>query len=237
MFNLDWRVFLEDPGGRFPTYWQWLLNAWGWTAAVAGAALVLALALGLVIGTLRTLPKYPVLVWFGDAWVEIFRNIPILVQVFIWYHVAPALVPPLRSTPSFVLVVCALGLFTSARIAEQVRAGIESLSRGQRLAGQALGFTMPQTYRFVLLPMALRIIIPPLTSETMNIVKNSSVAFAVSIPELTMFAMQVQEETSRGIEVYLAVTVLYIVTALAINRVMAVIEERTRIPGYVGNRG
>jgi len=96
---------------------------------------------------------------------------------------------------------------------------------------------MPQTYRFVLLPMALRIIIPPLTSETMNIVKNSSVAFAVSIPELTMFAMQVQEETSRGIEVYLAVTVLYIVTALAINRVMAVIEERTRIPGYVGNRG
>ena len=102
------------------------------------------------------------------------------------------------------LVVFALGFFTSARIAEQVRAGIQALPRGQRYAGMAVGFTLPQNYRYVILPMAFRIIIPPLTSETMNIFKNSSVAFAVSIAELTMFAMQAQEETSRGIEIYLA---------------------------------
>ena len=139
----------------------------------------------------------------------------------------------MRVVPGFVLVVLALGFFTSARIAEQVRSGIETLPRGQRYAGMAMGFSTFQTYRYILLPMALRIIIPPLTSEAMNIFKNSSVAFAVSVAELTMFAMQAQEETSRGIEVYLAVTALYVVSAFAINRVMAFIEKRARVPGLV----
>ena len=146
-----------------------------------------------------------------------------------------SLYKPLQEVPSFALVVVGLGLFTSARVAEQVRAGIQSLPRGQRYAGMALGLTTTQTYRFVLLPMAFRIVIPPLTSEAMNIIKNSSVAFAVSISELTLFAMQAQEETSRGIEVYLAVTTLYIATALVVNRVMARIEKRIRIPGTVGS--
>ncbi len=169
----------------------------------------------------------------GNAWVELFRNIPLLVQIFLWYHVVPTMVPAMKGVPGFVLVVFALGFFTSARIAEQVRSGIQALPRGQRYAGMAMGFTTFQTYRYVLLPMAFRIIMPPLTSETMNIFKNSSVAFAVSVAELTMFAMQAQEETSRGIEVYLAVTGLYIVSAFAINRIMAFIEKRVRIPGMV----
>jgi glutamate/aspartate transport system permease protein len=139
----------------------------------------------------------------------------------------------MKSVPGFVLVVFALGFFTSARVAEQLRSGIQTLPRGQRYAGLAMGFTTFQTYRYVLLPMAFRIIIPPLTSETMNIFKNSSVAFAVSVAELTMFAMQAQEETSRGIEVYLGVTGLYIISAFAINRIMAFIEKRVRIPGVV----
>ena len=138
-----------------------------------------------------------------------------------------------RSLPSFVMVVAALGFFTSARVAEQVRAGIQSLPRGQRYAGLALGLTLPQTYRFVLLPMAFRIILPPLTSEAMNIVKNSSVAFAVSVSELTLFAMQAQEETSRGMEIYLAVTLLYAASAFAVNRVFALIERRLRVPGFI----
>jgi glutamate/aspartate transport system permease protein len=143
----------------------------------------------------------------------------------------------MKSVPSEVLVVIALGLFTSARIAEQVRAGIQSLPRGQRYAAQALGLTTVQTYRYVLLPMGLRIIIPPLTSETMNIVKNSSVAFAVSVAELTFFSRQAGEETSAPIEIYLAATVLYAVSAFAVNRVMSVIERRTRVPGFVAAGG
>ena len=142
-------------------------------------------------------------------------------------------IPAMQGLPGYVLVVAALGFFTSARIAEQVRAGIQSLPKGQRYAGMAVGFTTAQTYRYVILPMAFRIILPPLTSESMNLLKNSSVAFAVSISELTMFAMQAQEETSRGVEVYLAVTALYAVSAFAVNRIMAFVERRVQIPGFI----
>ncbi|PLC05825.1 glutamate ABC transporter permease [Variovorax sp. RO1] len=233
MGNWDWQVFLQDPGGEYPSYLQWMLSAWGWTVSVALLALIVALVLGSLVGIIRTLPDSPWLVRFGNAWVELFRNIPLLVQIFLWYHVIPALIPVMKGVPSFILVVLALGFFTSARIAEQVRSGIQALPKGQRYAGMAVGFTTPQYYRYVILPMAYRIIIPPLTSETMNIFKNSSVAFAVSVTELTMFAMQAQEETSRGIEVYLAVTACYVVSALIINRLMAFIEKKTRVPGFI----
>ena len=230
--NWDWKVFLNDDGsGR--TYLQWMFDAWGWTLAVAGASWVVAMLVGALVGTLRTLPNSPWLVRFANAWVELFRNIPLLVQIFIWYFVVPKMIPAMKELPSFVLVVFALGFFTSSRIAEQFRAGIQALPRGQRYAGMAMGFTTFQTYRYVILPMAFRIIIPPLTSESMNLLKNSSVAFEVSIAELTMFAMQAQEETSRGIEIYLAVTVLYALSAFAVNRICAVIEKKAQIPGLV----
>lgn len=228
----DWQVFLNDDGsGR--TYLQWMLDAWGWTLAVAGCAWVLAMVIGALMGTLRTLQDQPWLVRLATVWVEFFRNIPLLVQVFLWYFVVPKMFPAFQQVPGFLLVVFALGFFTSARIAEQVRAGIQALPKGQRYAGMALGFTSAQTYRYVILPMAFRIILPPLTSESMNLLKNSSVAFAVSIAELTMFAMQAQEETSRGVEVYLAVTALYALSAFAVNRVFALIEKKTQIPGYI----
>ena len=228
----DWNVFLADDGsGR--TYLQWMFDAWGWTLAVAGVSWVVAMVFGAFFGTLRTLPNSPWLTRLANAWVELFRNIPLLVQIFIWYFVVPKIFPAMKELPSFVLVVFALGFFTSARIAEQVRAGIEALPRGQRYAGMAMGFTTAQTYRYVILPMAFRIIVPPLTSESMNLLKNSSVAFAVSIAELTMFAMQAQEETSRGVEIYLAVTLLYAASAFAVNRVFTVIEKKVQIPGYV----
>ncbi len=193
------------------------------------------------MGTLRTLPPEGTLnrflIRFSTAWVELFRNILILVQVFLWYHVIPAFILPLKSLPSYLLVSLALGFFTSARIAEQVRAGIQSLPSGQRAAATALGLTTFQSYRYIyryiILPMALRIVIPPLTSESMNLIKNTSVAFAVSVPELTLFAMQAQEETSHGVEIYLAVTFLYALSAFAVNRVMAHIEKRSRIPGFI----
>ena len=230
----DWQVFLQDTGGG-RTYLEWLMSAWGWTLSVAFFALIVALSVGSLMGILRTtLNKW--LVFIGNAWTELFRNIPLLVQVFLWYHVIPSLFLSLRAVPSFVLVVFALGFFTSSRISEQVKAGIQALPTGQRYAGLAVGLTLPQTYRYVLLPMAFRIVIPPLTSESMNIIKNSSVAFAVSIAELTMFAMQAQEETSRGIEIYLAVTGLYFISAFAINRLALAIENRVQVPGMIGGK-
>jgi glutamate/aspartate transport system permease protein len=247
----NWQVFCQETTtgeqvsgclagfskGGDQTYLNWIISAWGWTLFVALCALVVALVAGLIVGTLRTLPNSPVISRLANAWVELFRNIPLLVQIFLWYFVLPGIFLPLREVPSVVLVILALGLFTSARIAEQVRAGIQSLPRGQRYAGLALGFSTAQTYRYVLLPMALRIVIPPLTSESMNIIKNSSVAFAVSIAELTFFARQSGEETGAPIEMYLAATILYAISAFVINRIMTYIERNTRVPGFVASGG
>ena len=244
----NWEVFckstLEEDfspvcfgtGGEI-TYLDWMLSAWGWTLLVSALGLSVAMILGIIMGTARTLPSdnwiSRLLATVANAWVELFRNIPVLVQVFLWYHVIPALFPIMKGLPSFILVSLALGFFTSARIAEQIRAGIGALPKGQRFAAMAMGLTTTQSYRYVILPMALRIVIPPLTSESMNIIKNSSVAFAVSVADLTLFAMQAQEETSKGIEIYLGVTLLYVVSALVVNRAMSFIEAKTRVPGFI----
>lgn len=218
--------------GGDTTYLHWLLTAWGTALMLAGLALVVALVLGVLVGILRTTPSRP-LVMFGEAWTEFFRNIPLIVQLFVWYYVVPELIPALKAVPAFVLAFLGLGFFTSARISEQIKAGINTLSRGQRYAGLAVGLTLPQTYRYVLLPMAFRIVIPPLTSETMNIVKNSSVTFAITVPELIMFARQAGEETSPGL-MFGAATILYFVSAFVINRFMKWVEVRVRVPGMIG---
>lgn len=154
---------------------------------------MIALAIGSVVGTLRTTPHKWV-VRLGNAYVEIFRNVPLIVQMFLWFFVVPELLPKalgdwIKQVPppwgSYIPAVLCLGLFTSVRVAEQVKAGINSLSRGQGMAGTALGLTLGQTYRFVLLPMAFRIVLPPLTSEFMNVIKNSSVALTIGLLELT----------------------------------------------------
>ena len=230
--TFDWQIFLKDDGGG-RTYFEWMMGAWGWTLSVAGGAWVIAILVGALVGTARTLPNSPWLVRLGNAWVEIFRNVPLLVQLFLWYFVVPKIFPPLQKVPGFILVVFSLGFFTSARIAEQVRAGIQALPRGQRYAAMAMGFTTWETYRYVLLPRAVRIIMPPLTSESMNLLKNSSVAFAVSVAELTWFYTQAAEETSRGIEIFVGVTIVYALSAFVVNRIMAFVEKKIQIPGFV----
>ena len=216
------------------TYLQWLFHAWGWTLLVALVALVIALVIGLVIGVIRTLPNKG-LALFGEAWTEFFRNIPIILQLLIWYHVMPELIPPLRAVPESVLACIGLGLFTSARIGQQVKAGINTLPKGQRYAGLAMGLTLGQTYRYVLLPVALRVVLPTLTSESMNIIKNSSVAYAIGVTEMIYFATQAGEETSMHITMYLAVTILYFISAFTINRLAAVVDKRSRLPGALGS--
>ena len=239
-YHWNWGIFFEQGQNGDETYLNWLFNGFGWTVAVSVGAWVIALTLGSVIGTLRTTPRQWV-VMLGNAWVECFRNVPLLVQMLLWFFVVPELLPHDLSmwvkqdmpAKEFITATLCLGLFTSARIAEQVRAGIQSLPRGQHYAGMAMGFTLPQTYRFVLLPMAFRIIIPPLTSEFMSVFKNSSVAFAISVLELTFVSRQMQEDSEQGIETYVAVTALYFICAFIANRVMAFIEKRSRVPGYV----
>jgi His/Glu/Gln/Arg/opine family amino acid ABC transporter permease subunit len=239
-YHWNWGIFLEQVKSSEETYLDWLITGLGWTLAVALSAWVLALLFGSIVGTLRTAPRKG-LVLIATTWVELFRNIPLLVQMFLWFFVVPELLPrdlslwvkqDMPAKEFFTAVIC-LGLFTSARVAEQVRAGIQSLPGGQRMAGLAIGLTLPQTYRYVTLPMAFRIIIPPLTSEFMNVFKNSSVAFAIGVLELTFQARQMQEDSEQGIETYLAVTVLYFICAFIANRGMAFIEKRSRVPGFI----
>lgn len=243
-YHWNWGIFLEQVKGGDETYLDWLLTGLGWTLAVSLTAWVIALTLGSCIGALRSMPsRLPVML--GNAWVELFRNIPLLVQMFLWFFVMPEFLPRDWSlwvkqdmpAKEFLTAALCLGLFTSARVAEQVRAGVGSLPRGQRDAALALGLTLPQTYRHVILPQALRIVIPPLTSEFMNVFKNSSVAFAIGVLELTFQARQMQEDSEQGIETFLAVTLLYFICAFAANRGMVLIEARTRVPGLIARTG
>jgi glutamate/aspartate transport system permease protein len=239
-FSLDWSVFLQElpEGGVY--YWEMLLSGLWWTLGVAACSWLIAMAAGSVVGTLRTTDNR-LLVCLGNAWVELFRNIPLLVQMFLWYFVVPEFIPPLKAWvvaadpahAQFLSATLCLGLFTSARIAEQVRAGIQSLPRGQRLAAQSIGLTTSQSYRHVLLPMAFRIIIPPLTSETMNLIKNTSIALTIGLAELTFRTREMGEYTFRFFEAFTAATLIYIVIAMAANRVMALVERRTAVPGYI----
>jgi glutamate/aspartate transport system permease protein len=215
------------------TYLDLLFSAWGWTLLVAVIGLIVAMLLGSAVGVARTAPNRW-LVLLGDAWTELFRNIPLIVQLFLWYFVVPEFIPALKQLPSYMLAGLGLGFFTSARISEQVRAGINSIPKGQSYAGLAMGLSLVQTYRYVLLPVAFRVVLPPLTSESMNVVKNSSVAFAVSVLELTWFARQVGEETSLPMEVYAVVTVLYFVSAFSMYLAVSALERAVRVPGVAG---
>ena len=242
-YNWNWLVFFDEVATGGEKYYQWIISGLLWTIATSLVAWVIALILGVMVGVIRTLPiKGWVLL--GDSYVEIFRNIPLIVQMFLWFFVLPELVPsnlgdwikqdmPL---PEFTTAVISLGFFTSARIAEQVKAGILSLPPGQKGAALAVGFTLHQVYRYVLLPVAFRIMIPPLTSELMNIFKNSSVALTIGMLELTAVAKQMNEYTFQGFEVFTVVTILYIIVSFTANRLMALIESKTQIPGYLQGR-
>ncbi|HCX32444.1 MAG TPA: glutamate ABC transporter permease [Rhodocyclaceae bacterium] len=239
-YHWNWGVFFQETPEGGTQYWEMLVAGLGWTLAVSLVAWVIALAFGSLIGTIRT-TALSAAVRIGNAWVELFRNIPLLVQIFLWYFVIPEFVPPLKAwmiaadpiQSQYLSAVLCLGLFTSARIAEQARAGIQSLSRGQRMAGMAMGLTQFQVYRYVLLPMAFRIIIPPLTSEAMNLIKNSSIALTIGLAELTFRAREIGEYTFNFFEAFTAATLVYIVIAMSANRVMAFIERKVAVPGYI----
>jgi glutamate/aspartate transport system permease protein len=239
-YNWNWGIFFQLSPDGVHTYLGTLIIGTGWTLATALSAWCLALAMGSLVGVIRTTP-HPWLVRLGNAYVELFRNVPLLVQMFLWYFVLPELLPTalgdwLKQLPdaSFYTAVVALGFYTSARIAEQVRAGITSLARGQRMAALALGLTLPQTYGYVLLPMAYRIILPPLTSEFLNIIKNSAVALTIGLMELTARARAMQEFTFQVFEAFTAATVIYLIINIVVTFGMRWVERKSAVPGFIG---
>ena len=238
-YHWNWHIFFEpDPSGA-GSYLDMLLSGLALTIETALCAWIIALALGSVVGVLRTLPSNAASL-VGFVWVEFFRNMPLLVQLFIWFFVLPELLPPswglwLKQMPHapFYTAAIGIGLFMSARVAEQTRAGIGSLPRGQKLAATALGLTTAQTYRYVLLPMAFRIIMPPLTSEFLSTIKNTSVAITIGLIELTAAARSMQEFSFQVFEAFTAATVLYLLVNIVVVIAMRLLERAIAIPGYI----
>jgi glutamate/aspartate transport system permease protein len=228
-----------DGAGR---YLDWILNGLGWTLSLALGAWTIALVVGTLVGVARTLPT-GVLPKLGRVYVEIFRNIPLLVQMFFWYFILPELLPARLGMAikqmdppwgSFVPALICLGLFTAARIAEQVRAGLQALPRGQIQAASALGFGRPGMYRLILLPQAFRIILPTLTNEFMTIFKNTSVALTIGLVELTATAREINENTFRTFEAFGVVTMVYLAIALIAWQIMHRIERAMCLPSFAG---
>ena len=243
-YNWNWQIFLQPSATGEGTFIDWLLQGLQWTLMLSLSSWVIALLVGSLVGVLRTVPNR----WLSGlatCYVEVFRNIPLLVQLFIWYFVLPELLPvtwgnafkqmnPL--TQQFLAAMVCLGLFTAARVAEQVRAGINSLPRGQKAAGLALGLTLSQVYRHVMLPMAYRIIVPPLTSEFLNIFKNSAVATTIGLIELSRQAQQLVDFTAQPYEAFIAVTLLYVIINVTVMFLMRRLERAVQVPGYIGGK-
>ncbi|VFR42485.1 Glutamate Aspartate transport system permease protein GltJ (TC 3.A.1.3.4) [plant metagenome] len=241
-YDWNWSVFLDLSPNGVHAYWQTLLIGTGWTLALASGAIVFSLLLGAMLGVMRTVPSRPANL-IGAAYVELFRNIPLLVQMFLWYFVLPELLPrawglALKQMPQpwgqFLPALLCLGCYGSARIAEQLRAGIQSLPRGQFQAGIALGLTQRQLYRHVILPEAFRIVIPPLTSEFMGTIKYSSVALTIGLLELTGQARAMQEFSFHIFEAFTAATLIYLLLNGLVARGMRALERRWAVPGLIG---
>jgi glutamate/aspartate transport system permease protein len=237
-YNWNWSILFQEP------YFGWLLSGLTWTILVASAAWVIAFVVGSLIGILRTV-EHGVVRTLATAYVEVFRGVPLLVQLFLWYFVVPELLPRDAGmwvkrempNPEYWTAVVALGFYTGSRVAEQVRSGIQALSKDLVNAGLAVGLTPWQVYRYVRLPIAYRMIIPPLTSEFLTIFKNSSLALTIGVLELTAQSRQIENYTFQGFEAFTAATVLYLAITLVVVAIMQVVESRTRVPGYLGAKG
>jgi glutamate/aspartate transport system permease protein len=241
-YSWDWLVFFRQSVTGEGYYWQMLLRGLGWTVLLSLCSWVLALGIGTVAGVARTVPNRTARIVSG-VYVHCFRNTPLLVQLFIWYFVVPELLPvswgdaikqmsPLLN--QFLTVLVALTLYSAAKAAEQVRAGIESVPRGQVHAAMALGLRPAAVYRHVILPQAFRIVLPPMTSDFLNVFKNSAVALTIGLMELTGESRQLSEFSSQPFEAFVAATVIYMVVTYAVILLMRHIESRSRVPGLLG---
>ncbi len=234
-YNWNWAVLFEEE------YLQWLISGLGWTVSVALCAWVIAMSIGCLVGVGRTVPNRWVRL-VCTCYVELFRNIPLLVQMFIWYFAIPELVPDDMGrwmkrdmpNPEFVTAVIALGLYTASRVAEQVRAGIETVPAGLKSAATAHGLSTYQSYRYIQLPISFRLIVPPMTSEFLTVFKNSSLALTIGLLELTAQSQQIAEYTFQGFEAFTAATIIYVFIALIVTGLMHLLERHTAIPGFVG---
>lgn len=233
-YQFDWSILWRDP------YGGWILQGLLTTVHLSLICWVFALTLGIIVGSLRTSPWSFVRIP-ATAYVEFFRDIPLLVQLFFWYFAAPMLLP--REVMQWIYrnlgnseygtAVVAISIYTSSRVAEQVRSGLQSIPKDQYNAAMATGLSRFQMYRYVILPFALRIMIPPLTTEFLTIFKNSALAMTIAVAETTFASMQIDAYTFHGFEAMTAATLVYLLISLIISVSMRLVETKTSIPGMI----
>ena len=235
-YQFQWSVLWSGQSG------SWLLQGVLTTLGISALAWVLAAALGILSGALRTVPWRSLRAAAG-FYVEFFRNVPLLVWMFFWYFGVPPLLPRpaqewlFNHGAEFWAGTFALGVYHGARMSEVIRSGIQSIPRTQFEASVAMGLTTFQAYRLVIVPIALRLIVPPATNESLNLLKNSSVALTISVAELTFQTRQIETYTAKAIEALTAGTLIYLVLCVSIAAVMAWVERRFRIPGLIARGG
>jgi His/Glu/Gln/Arg/opine family amino acid ABC transporter permease subunit len=231
-YTFKWSVLWTGQSGH------WLLEGLLTTLELSALAWLLAVALGILSGAVRTVP-FRALRWAATSYVEFFRNVPLLVWMFFWYFAVPPLLP--RSVQDWLFnhgaefwaATIALGVYHGARMSEVIRSGIQSIPRTQFEASLAMGLTTFQAYRLIIVPVALRLIVPPATNESLNLLKNSSVALTISVAELTFQTRQIETYTAKAIEALTAGTVIYLVLCLSIAMLMARVERHYAIPGLI----
>lgn len=241
-YSWNWGVLFQSTGIGSTTYLDWVLTGLGWLIVIAIVAWSIAMVLGSILGIMRTLPNKTARN-IGAAYVTLFRNVPLLIQLFIWFYVVPNFLPgPIKTwwisdlganTTALISASIGLGLFTAARVCEQVRTGIEALPQGQINAGYAMGFSTFQLYRYVILPQSFRTILPPLSSELTNCVKNTSVASLVGVSEIISQMKTISEYTQNTIEIYTFITIIFIVINVCLLKGMLILEKRLRVPGLI----
>lgn len=231
-YKFDWSVLWTGQSG------EWLLSGLIVTLELAAVAWLLAVVLGIVSGALRTVSYRPLRA-LATFYVEFFRNVPLLVWMFFWYFAVPPFLPEgpreflFAHSLEFWAAVVALGVYSGARFSEVLRSGIQSIPKTQFEASVASGLTTVQAYRYVILPVALRLILPPATNESLNLLKNTSVALTISVAELTFQTRQIETYTAKAIEALTAGTLIYLILCVSLAAIMGWVERRTAIPGLI----
>lgn len=237
----DIRVYEGDlisPGDILATYKKWrigiLMEGLWLTLKVSVIAIVFGIFIGLFTGIAR-ISSNPALKWSAITYIEFIRGSPLLVQIFIWYFVLGTLInnilaiQGIAQIPPLWFGVAALAFFTGAYVAEMVRAGIQSIHFGQTEAAQSLGMTYIQSMRYIILPQALRRILPPLAGQFISLIKDSSLLGIIAIRELTKATREVITTSLQPFELWFVCAILYLILTFSLSMFVQYLERRTEI--------
>ncbi|WP_319466280.1 amino acid ABC transporter permease [uncultured Pseudodesulfovibrio sp.] len=231
-YDFNWAVFLTE--GQYGHMGKLMLHGLGTTITMALYSSAIALTLGTIFGLAR-LSSFKPVYWFATSYVELIRNTPLLVQLFFWYFALPYAFPEelrfklFEMNFEFWAATAGCGIFTGAFMAEIIRAGIQSIPKGLLEASYSSGLNFTQTLRKIILPLSFREIIPPLGSEFLNNMKNTSLAMTIGVAEVCWSMQEVSSLTYHIFEALIAATVIYLALSLTIAGSLNLINIKLKI--------